>query len=220
MRQSSEAVSQWVGKTAGRLYMPPRSANENRVNLVLRNPELFSDPRALPARRNEHIYFDNVFFRQFCRGILRPFVSEPLATLSKHIVHVVLVSSRREVPWIAAWRVVAGVQNIHAIWNLAICNLPREPVSIFDALRPLAMSVAFGAATHPWPASVKATTSINARKKILGEGKIQPFRCSWYTRLSQGKPPSCMVRDADSFAASGISLFTPLEDRRQTCRPS
>ena len=73
---------------------------------------------------------DHIGFRKLAITITDPLGEMP--ALSIHIVHIVTVCTEKEVIRINAWRIVAFVEDIHALWNFAIGQFPDN--SMGDAV--------------------------------------------------------------------------------------
>lgn len=100
------------------------------------------------------------------------FWPEPgMPTLGYHIAHIVLMRAEEKMSRIAAWGIVAPMQDKHPIRDGAVSDCPRRPVGQDGpALRtPKANTPVpiIELAAHPWPALVRTSALINSGQDAI-----------------------------------------------------
>lgn len=105
------------------LYMSPVLPTHNRRNRLGRNAILSGQPVLGRPGAESLPNVPHLIGGQF--GPPGSF-TESLATFLVSVLHVVQVSSQKEVGGVDASRVIAGVADMHSGGNLAVCDLPRN----------------------------------------------------------------------------------------------
>lgn len=102
--------------------MSPTFALGYYSDATLGNTKLLPDSGIAEASIVEQAaYLCNLFFGEFCIAV---FASVRMPALLVHIIMVVLGCAKKEMAWIAAWRIVAFMKNLHAIRYGAMCYHP------------------------------------------------------------------------------------------------
>jgi hypothetical protein len=154
-------------------YMPPSFSVDNGPCGVL------AETKATPYIRLPHVgcakasYFADIYLGYFCAVVSSSYrlVS---ATFADFILHIVRVRSEEQMFRVAAWWIIAAVENIHAVWNWAVRQNPRLTMCIPFPPRVLALSIFIarlcGSPVHPWPARILSTRFIDCVPEVLDAG--------------------------------------------------
>lgn len=87
--------------------------------------------------------YDGFTATNFLRNSIRQLVTR-MAVLQKTICDVVFWRSSEQVIWIAAWRIIAAMQNPFSIWHLAMLEFERDAMGAERSIIPVYLSVAIG----------------------------------------------------------------------------
>jgi len=97
--------------------MPPRFPIHDLRNCVFADAEL---PSKFALRFSSVVAAANV------ARLLWNELSAAGAILLGHIGRIVRHGSKKQMPDVHAWRIVAFVENLESVWNWAVCNFPRN----------------------------------------------------------------------------------------------
>lgn len=108
--------------------MLPSLTADNTVYLAdrdaeLRSKSLLCDPPSGVALPDRHHVGGGEF------GMREPFAFY-IAAFCGHVFRIIGLRAEKKVFRIYAWRVIAAMQNIRAVWNWTVVNAPRKTVGI------------------------------------------------------------------------------------------
>lgn len=109
--------------------MLPNYPANDLVHMAIRQPKTPSYV-SYPMSFRVHLPdFENIAFRDLAASVVFTF-RRMISMLGNAVRVVVLMSSKEQMSWIAARRIVAVMANNLSIWNIPVEKSPRKPVCV------------------------------------------------------------------------------------------